>query len=365
MKKPSENGPGKSQGKKDRRAPSASPIAPASNQGVQRGSNPTAASNAAPAPAALSTSQASLAMPSVTPAAPVTLRTIRKMVDENVPFACLTCYDATTARWLERAGVPILLVGDTAAEVILGFKRTLDMPLDVLITLTAAVKRGAPRTLVMGDMPFLSYHISEGDAIRNAGRFVVEGMADIVKVEATSAEAPRIAAMARAGIPLCGHVGCRPQQVAVAGGYVAAGRTVRELERVVDDAVSLAQAGCVMLLVEAVPDEVAGAIMGRTSLPLIGIGAGTACHGQVLVLQDLLGLSDTPPRFAEPVASLGGEVEKAGREWVRRVAERRIGGRGYSMQAGEAERFRNQNRSADGLIEEIVRPGRRERGPRS
>jgi len=102
------------------------------------------------------------------------------MVDENVPFACLTCYDATTARWLERAGVPILLVGDTAAEVILGFKRTLDMPLDVLIALTAAVKRGAPRTLVMGDMPFLSYHISEGDAIRNAGRFVVEGMADIV-----------------------------------------------------------------------------------------------------------------------------------------------------------------------------------------
>lgn len=296
---------------------------------------------------------------------PVTLRTIRKMVDENVPFACLTCYDATTARWLERAGVPILLVGDTAAEVILGFKRTLDMPLDVLIALTAAVKRGAPRTLVMGDMPFLSYHTSEADAIRNAGRFVVEGMADIVKVEATGAEAPRLAAMARAGIPLCGHVGCRPQQVAVAGGYVAAGRTVRELEKVVDDAVALEQAGCVMLLVEAVPDEVARAIMERTSLPLIGIGAGSACHGQVLVLQDLLGLSDTPPRFAEAVATLGVEIERAGREWARRVAERRIGGRGYSMQAGEAERLRNQNRSADGLIEEIVRPERRERGHRS
>lgn len=313
--------------------------------------------SAAPRPVAPSSPQFN------TDAPPVTLRTIRGMVDQNVPFACLTCYDATTARWLERAGVPILLVGDTAAEVILGFKRTLDMPLDVLIALTAGVKRGAPRSLVMGDMPFLSYHTSEADAIRNAGRFVVEGMADIVKVEATSAEAPRLGVMARAGIPLCGHVGCRPQQAAVAGGYVAAGRTVRELEKVVDDAVALEQAGCVMLLVEAVPDEVSRAILQRTSLPLIGIGAGPSCHGQVLVLQDLLGLSDTPPRFAEPVASLGVELEKAGREWVRRVAERRIGGRGYSMRAGEAERLRNQNHPADGLIEEIVRPGRRERGP--
>ncbi|MCC6228592.1 MAG: 3-methyl-2-oxobutanoate hydroxymethyltransferase [Phycisphaerales bacterium] len=348
MKKPSENSPGKSPGKKDRRPPSGSTL-------------PASTAPAAPA----RTPAAPVSSPAATSAPTVTLRTIRKMVDENVPFACLTCYDATTARWLERAGIPILLVGDTAAEVILGFKRTLDMPLDVLIALTAAVKRGAPRALVMGDMPFLSYHTSEADAIRNAGRFVVEGMADIVKVEATSAEAPRLAAMARAGIPLCGHVGCRPQQVAVAGGYVAAGRTVRELEKVVDDAVALEQAGCVMLLVEAVPDEVARAIMERTSVPLIGIGAGSACHGQVLVLQDLLGFSDMPPRFAEAVASLGVEVEKAGREWVRRVAERRIGGRGYSMQAGEAERLRNQNRSADGLIEEIVHPERRERGPRS
>lgn len=340
MKKPSENGSGKPPGRKNRRTPPSE--------------GPSAAGTPQP--------PASLPVAHAAEAPPVTLRTIRKMVDDNIPFACLTCYDATTARWLERAGVPILLVGDTAAEVILGFKRTLDMPLDVLIALTAAVKRGAPRTLVMGDMPFLSFHTSESDAIRNAGRFVVEGMADIVKVEATSADAPRLAAMARAGIPLCGHVGCRPQQVAVAGGYVAAGRTVREIERIVDDAVALQQAGCVMLLVEAVPDEAAREIMGRTSLPLIGIGAGSACHGQVLVLQDLLGLSDTPPRFAEPLAALGAEVEKAGREWVRRVAERRIGGRGYSMQPGESDRLRNQNRSADGLIEEVVRAGRRERG---
>src|SRR5205085_3811353 len=120
----------------------------------------------------------------VNPAPPVTIKTIRKMAREGRPFACLTCYDATTARWLARAGVPVLLVGDTAAEVILGFTRTIDMPLEVLLALTAAVKRGAPKCLVMGDMPFMSYQASEADGVRNAGRFLTEGLADVVKVEA-------------------------------------------------------------------------------------------------------------------------------------------------------------------------------------
>src|SRR5688572_25922431 len=109
---------------------------------------------------------------------PVTLQTLHRLASKGTAFACLTCYDATTARWLERAGVHVLLVGDTAAEMILGFQRTIDMPLDVLIALTAAVKRGAPRTLVMGDMPFLSYHTDDASAIRNAGRFLTEGLAD-------------------------------------------------------------------------------------------------------------------------------------------------------------------------------------------
>ncbi len=267
----------------------------------------------------------------------VTLKTLRRMMRVGEPFACLTCYDSTTARWLERAGVHVLLVGDTAAEMVLGHTRTIDMDLHVLIALTAGVKRGAPHTLVMGDMPFLSYHADDREAVRNAGRFMTEGKADVVKLEADASFAPLVAKLARAGIPVCAHVGCRPQGVALTGGYAAAGRTASEAKKVIDDAVALEQAGAVMLLVEAVPDEVTAGIIERTKVPLIGIGAGEACHGQVLVLQDLLGLSDRPPRFAEPVAQFGPELIKAGREWVRRVAERQIGGERYRMREGESE----------------------------
>jgi 3-methyl-2-oxobutanoate hydroxymethyltransferase len=269
----------------------------------------------------------------------VTLRTIREMSARGEAFACLTCYDATTARWLERAGVPVLLVGDTAAEVILGFERTIDMPLEVLLALTAAVKRGAPRCLVMGDMPFMSYHKGESEAIGNAGRFLTEGRADVVKLEVDESLAPLVAKMASAGIPVCGHVGSRPQLAGLSGGYGAAGRTADEARRIVRDAAAMQQAGCVMLLIEAVPDEVTKQVMEATDLPLIGIGAGPACHGQVLVLQDLLGMSDRMPRFAEPAAQLGPAIQKAGAEWVSRVRSRRIGGRRYSMSAGEAEKL--------------------------
>jgi 3-methyl-2-oxobutanoate hydroxymethyltransferase len=270
------------------------------------------------------------------PRKPVTLRTLSRMAQRGEPFACLTCYDATSARWLERAGVHVLLVGDTAAEVILGFDRTIDMPLDVLLALTAGVKRGAPHTLVMGDMPFMSYQADRGEAIRNAGRFMTEGRADVVKIEADASFAPLVAEMARAGVPVCGHVGSRPQRIGLTGGYSAAGRTPAEATAIVEDAVALERAGCVMMLVEAVPDEVTRRIMEETSVPLIGIGAGTACHGQVLVLQDLLGLSDSPPRFAEPVAALGDMLVAAGQEWIRRVAERRIGGERYHMRGSES-----------------------------
>ncbi|MFN0134234.1 MAG: 3-methyl-2-oxobutanoate hydroxymethyltransferase [Phycisphaerales bacterium] len=275
------------------------------------------------------------------PAEPVTIRTLRKMRDRGDRFACLTCYDATTARWLERGGVPVLLVGDTAAEVVLGFDRTIDMPLDVLIALTAGVKRGAPRTLVMADMPFLSYTADDAEGVRNAGRFMTEGLADVVKVEADASQAALVERMARAGIPVCAHVGSRPQQAGLAGGYGAAGQTAEAGARVVADAVALERAGAVLLLVEAVPDEVAAEVVARTRAPVIGIGAGQACHGQVLVLQDLLGMTDAAPRFAEPVAQLGAATQKAAAEWVRRVSSGRIGGRSYAMKPGESEKFRN------------------------
>lgn len=275
-------------------------------------------------------------------AEPVTLRTLRRMASRGERFSCLTCYDATTARWLERAGVHVLLVGDTAAEVILGLPRTIDMPLEVSIALTAGVKRGAPRTLVMADMPFMSYQADDAEAVRNAGRYMTEGLADVVKLEADASYAPLVSKLARAGVPVCGHVGSKPQHAGLTGGYGPAGRTAADAERVAEDAEALERAGAVMLLVEAVPDEVTRLILDRTSVPLIGIGAGSECHGQVLVLQDLLGLTADPPRFAEPVAQLGPAIQRAASEWVRRVGQGRIGGRRYTMPAVEAEKLRNR-----------------------
>lgn len=242
----------------------------------------------------------------------------------GTPFSSLTCYDATTAKWLERAGIHVLLVGDTAAEVILGFKRTIDMPLDVLIALTAGVKRGAPNCMVMADMPFMSYHADDASAIRNAGRFMTEGCADIVKVEADASLAPLIAKMTRAGIPICAHVGSKPQRAALDGGYTGAGRTADDAKQVIDDAIALEKAGAVMLLVEAIPDTVTSQVMEKTSVPVIGIGAGDQCDGQVLVLQDLLGLSDSPPPFAHALASLGSDVQRAAEAWGEIVRERRV-----------------------------------------
>lgn len=271
---------------------------------------------------------------------PVTLRTLQRMARAGQPFACLTCYDATTARWLERAAVPVLLVGDTAAEMVLGFDRTIDMPLEVLLALTAGVKRGAPNTLVMGDMPFLSYQADDAEAIRNAGRFLTEARADVVKLEVDASFAPLVAKLTRAGIPVCAHVGSKPQHTARTGGYASAGRSAEAARAVLADARALEDAGAVMLLVEAVPDAVGEALVAASSVPVIGIGAGPAPHGQVLVLQDLLGLTDHPPRFAEPLASLGAAIQAAGEAWVRRVAERAVGHGHYEMPPDELARFK-------------------------
>lgn len=254
----------------------------------------------------------------------ITIRTLREMARTGTPFACLTCYDATTARWLAKAGVHVLLVGDTAAEVILGFDRTIDMPLDVAVALTAGVKRGAPDCVVMADMPFMSYQADEASALHNAARFMTEGKADVVKLEADASFAPLVEKMTRAGIPICAHVGSKPQHVALTGGYRSAGKTAKEADQIVADAVALERAGAVLLLVEAIPDELTARVLAATTVPVIGIGAGPRPHAQVLVLQDLLGMSEHPPKFAQPLAAVGSAIEAAAREWCVRVASRRV-----------------------------------------
>ncbi len=280
---------------------------------------------------------------------PVTLKTLNRMKRQREPFACLAAYDATTARWLQRAGVHVLLAGDSAAQVVLGHDRTIDMPIDFAIELTAAIKRGAPQTLIMADMPFMSYHTSLESAMSNAAQFMTRGMADVIKLESDETFAPLVDRLTRSGVPICAHIGCRPQTSSVTGGPVAAGRTAQTLHQVVQDAIALEQAGAVLLLIEAVPEEVTKAVLNATSVPLIGIGAGTCCDGQILVVNDLLGLTDHPPRFAEPVEQFGPRLKAAGEEWVKRVREGRIGGQTYSMRAGEHEKLKNdeaQNPSA-------------------
>lgn len=283
------------------------------------------------------------------PVSRITIGALRKATGAPgaAPFASLTCYDATMARWLCRAGVQVLLVGDTAAEMVLGFGRTSDMPLDVLLALTAGVRRGitsattdseAPAgtviPLLMGDMPFLSYHLGEDEAVRNAARFLTEGQADVVKLEVDASFGPRVARMNQAGIPICAHVGSRPQRAAMTGGYASAGRTKAEAEAVINDAKAMLDAGCPMMLIEAVPDEVGAAVTElctAAKVPLIGIGAGTSCHGQVLVLTDLLGLTDKSPAFVRRAADLGTAVTNAARSWVDTVAKRDVGASPYKM----------------------------------
>ncbi len=270
---------------------------------------------------------------------PVTLRTLRKWSNANSKWACLTCYDATTARWMAQAGLPTMLVGDTAAEMILGFDSTIHAPLDFLITLTAGVKRGAPSVFVMGDMPFLSYQVDESSAIKNAGRFLTEGNADAVKLEVDGAFVDRVAAICNAGIAVVAHLGSKPQQLKQTGGYTTAGRSAAAATTIVNDAIAMEQAGASMLLLEAVPTDVSKAVVEATSVPVIGCGAGTDCHGQVVVLQDLAGLTKWQPSFAKPTANIGDEIISVAKTWMANVNENNLGEHPYSMIDGESDKF--------------------------
>jgi len=269
--------------------------------------------------------------------APVTIRTLQRARERGERFACLTCYDATTARWLERAGVSVLLVGDTAAEVILGLPGTIHAPLDFMVTLTAAVKRGAAQAMVMADMPFMSYQADDAEALHNAGRFLVEGCADTVKLEVDRSFAPLVSRMARAGVAVVAHIGSRPQQTKRRGGYLSSGRTAGEAAAIMEDARSMEDAGASMLLLEAMPAELAERIVARSALPVIGCGAGPACHGQVVVLQDVLGLTEWQPAFAKPLAQGGTALMEAAGAWIDRVRRNELGEHPYRISAAELE----------------------------
>jgi 3-methyl-2-oxobutanoate hydroxymethyltransferase len=258
----------------------------------------------------------------------VTLRDWRKWAESGQTFAILTCYDATTAKWLWRGGVSSFLVGDTAAQLILGHDSTLPAKMPFMLELTAAVRRGAPNALVMADMPFGSYQADEAEAVRNAIAFMQDAGADCVKLEVDGSHATLVEKLALAGVPVVAHIGSRPQQVRVDGGYKAAGRDQRDADVLVDTAQLMIAMGATVLLVEAVPDEVSQRIMAKARhprtgerIPVIGCGAGPACDGHVVVLQDVLGMSDWQPPFAPPLAQLGPAIQDAASKWCKQVED--------------------------------------------
>jgi 3-methyl-2-oxobutanoate hydroxymethyltransferase len=245
----------------------------------------------------------------------------------------LTCYDAAFARLLERAELDILLVGDSLNQVIAGQETTLSATLDQMIYHAAAVRRGAPGTLLFVDLPFLTYQVSLPEAIRNAGRVLQETEANGVKLEGGRHMAETVQALVERGIPVMGHLGLTPQSVHALGGYKVQGRDPAAAGRLLDDAKALEAAGACAIVLELVPAEVARRISAALSIPTIGIGAGPGCDGQVLVLHDMLGLNEGfSPKFLKRYAELGGAVRDAVRAYATDVRAGTYPGREHSFE---------------------------------
>jgi 3-methyl-2-oxobutanoate hydroxymethyltransferase len=227
-------------------------------------------------------------------------------------LSMVSVYDFPFARLAEEAGIDILLVGDSLGMVVQGHDSTVPVTLDDIVYHAKAVRRGAGRTHVVADLPFLTYHTDTGRAIENAGRLLQEGGADSVKLEGGQEIAERAAAIVRAGIPVMGHVGLTPQSAGALGGFKVQGRDVASARKILADAQAIADAGAYAIVVEVIPAELGGIITERVSIPTIGIGAGAACDGQVLVAHDLLGLQERIiGRFAKVYANVGDDVRRA------------------------------------------------------
>jgi 3-methyl-2-oxobutanoate hydroxymethyltransferase len=239
----------------------------------------------------------------------VTLPRLAEMKADGEPIVMITAYDYPSAQIAEEAGVDIVLVGDTAAMVVLGHDATTPVGMDEMVVLTSAVRRGLKTAMLVGDMPFGSYETSNEDAVRNAQRFVKECGVDAVKLERGGASVDRARAIVRSGIPVMGHVGLTPQTATALGGFKAQGKTAEQAKQLVEEALALQAIGCFAIVFEAVPAGVTEAMMQRMEIPVIGIGAGNATDGQVLVWHDLLGIyGGHKPKFVKRFAELRTEM---------------------------------------------------------
>ena len=240
----------------------------------------------------------------------------RKQRGEKI--AVLTAYDATLARLLERAGIDVLLVGDSVGMAVLGHDSTIPVTLDAMVHHTAAVARGTTTALVIADMPFLTYQATVAEAVRNAGKLILAGAA-AVKIEGGRPVKKVVRRLVDAGIPVMGHLGVLPQSVNQLGGYRRRGTTAGEADAILRDAHALEEAGAFALVLESIPPELARSITAALAIPTIGIGAGPACDGQVLVSYDMLGLLDDSPPFAKRYATLAATIELAAKAYAEDV----------------------------------------------
>lgn len=234
------------------------------------------------------------------------------MKQEKQKIACLTCYDASTAKIIDASNVDAILVGDSLGNVILGYEDTLSVTVDDMITFTGAVARGCKSKLIIADMPFMSYQVNAEQALINAGRLLKEGRANAVKLEGGRSVAATVKRIVDSGIPVCGHLGMTPQSVNAFGGHKVQGKTEKAAKDLIEDAQFLQEAGAFAIVLECVPAKLAAIVTEKLSIPTIGIGAGVECDGQILVYQDMLGMyQDFSPKFVKHFAEIGKTMKEA------------------------------------------------------
>ena len=253
------------------------------------------------------------------------LTDLAEMKKRREPIVMVTAYDFPSGRLADAAGIDVVLVGDSAAMTVLGHDSTTPATMDDMLLLARAAARGAKRPLVVADMPFGSFQVSDEDAMRNAVRFVKEAGVDAVKVEGAGPTLSRVLALVGAGIPVMGHIGLTPQSATMLGGYKAQGRTAAKARQLLDDALALEAAGCFSIVLECIPAPIAERVTAALSIPTIGIGSGRGCDGQVLVFHDLLGLYEgRAPRFVKRYADVADVIRSALEEYAADVREHRF-----------------------------------------
>jgi len=252
----------------------------------------------------------------------ITINDIKEMKQRGEKIAMITAYDYSTAKLIDEVGMPLILVGDSLGMVMLGYETTIPVTMDEMIHHTKAVVRGTQHAMVIGDMPFMTYHVSTEDALRNASRFIQEGGAQAVKLEGGETVAEKVKRLVECGIPVMGHIGLTPQSVHQFGGFKVVGKTPEAAVRLLNDAKALEEAGVFAIVLETVPAPLSKLVTERVTVPTIGIGAGPDCDGQVQVVHDLLGLfTDFVPKHAKQYAVLCDTIRAAVSDYISEVKE--------------------------------------------